>query len=98
MKVYFVSLYHCTSTKDLCQEQDQQPSTVFTSQLKQWLQKGGGENVAPQPVMEIEVNKTKVDEPRARSGIKPLLYDLRRKTNHSKSAERKFRTEQSVQT
>ena len=43
--------------------------------------------------MEIEVNKTKIDEARARSGIKPLLYDLRRKTNHSNSADREFKTE-----
>lgn len=77
----------------MCQEQDQQPSTVCTSHLQQWFQKGGGKNVAPQPVMEMEVNKTKVDKARAWSGIKSLLYDLRRKTNHSTSAEREFKTE-----
>lgn len=43
--------------------------------------------------MEIEVNKTKVDEARAWSVIKSLLYDLRRKTNHSSSAERELKTE-----
>ena len=71
------TLYNCTSVKELSEEQDQQSSLACTSQLQQW-----GKNIAPQPVMEVEVNKTKVDESSSRSGLKSLLYDASMKTTH----------------
>ena len=61
------------------EEQDQQSSLACTSQLQQWHKKGGGKNIAPQPVMEVEVTKTKDEEFRLRSGIKSLVYDARMK-------------------
>ena len=54
-------------------------------------QKGGGKNIAPQPIMEVEVTKTKDDDSRSRSGIKPLVYDARMKTTHNVAAEQKLK-------
>ena len=73
------------------EEQDQQSSLACTSQLQQWHKKGGGKNIAPQPVMEVEVTKTKDEEFRLRSGIKSLVYDARMKTTHNVAAEQKLK-------
>ena len=81
------TLYNCTSVKELSEEQDQQSSLACTSQLQQWHKRGGGKNMAPQPIMEVEVNKTKVDESSSRSGLKSLLYDARMKTTHNEAEE-----------
>jgi hypothetical protein len=64
-----------------------------TSQLQQWHKKGGGSNIAPEPVMEVFVNKTKLDEARVRSGVKPLLYEARMKVTHDNNAEHKLKEE-----
>ena len=85
------TLFSCNSTKDLMEEQDQQSSLACTSQLQQWHKKGGGKNIAPQPVMEVEVTKTKDEEFRLRSGIKSLVYDARMKTTHNVAAEQKLK-------
>ena len=75
------------------EEQDQQSSLACTSQLQQWHKRGGGKNIAPQPIMEVEVNKTKVDESSSRSGLKSLLYDARMKTTHNEAEEEEFKRE-----
>ena len=85
------TLFSCTSTKDLSEEQDQQSSVACTSQLQQWHKKGGGKNIAPQPIIEVEVTKSKDDDSRSRSGIKPLVYDARMKTTHNVAAEQKLK-------
>lgn len=87
------TLYNCTSVKELSEEQDQQSSLACTSQLQQWHKRGGGKNIAPQPIMEVEVNKTKVDESSSRSGLKALLYDARMKTTHNEAEEEEFKRE-----
>ena len=74
------TLFPRNCTKDLLEEQDQQSSLACTSQLQLWHKKGGGQNIAPQPVMEVEVTKTKNEEFRLHSGIKSLVYDARMKT------------------
>ena len=51
------TLFSATTTKDLSKEQDQQSSVACISQLQQWHKKGGGKNIAPQPVMTVEVRK-----------------------------------------
>lgn len=81
------SLFSCSSTKDLFEEDDEHAPLACTSQLKQWHKKCGGSNIAPQPVMEVEVTKTKDKDSRSRSGLRCLLYDARRKTTHDKNAE-----------
>ena len=67
------------------------PLTVCTSQLQQWNKKGGGKHITLELVKEIEVNKTKADESRARSGIKSLLYNARRNTTHNESVSANLR-------
>ena len=85
------TLFSSTSPKDLIKEQDQQPSLDCTSQLQQWHKKGGGKNISAQPVIEVEVTKTKDDESRSRSGIKPIVYDARMKTIHNVDSEQKLK-------
>ena len=69
------SLFNCSTTKDLSGEDDENVPLACTSQLQQWHKKGGGANIAPQPVMEVQVNKIKDDGTSSRSGLKCLLYD-----------------------
>lgn len=52
------SVFNCASTKDLLEEEDSHAPIACTSQLQQWHKKGGGSNIAPQPIMEVEVTKT----------------------------------------
>ena len=86
-KLCKLSLFNCASTKDLFEEDDEHAPLACTSQLQQWHKKGGSSNIAPQPIMEVEVTKTKDDDSRSRSGIRCLLYDARMKTAHDKNAE-----------
>ena len=85
------SLYDCKKTTDSFE--DDEEGAACTSKLQKWHKKGGGSNIAPQPVMEVEVNKTKLNETRSRSGIKPLLYDARVVKTHSKVSEMLFKEE-----
>ena len=56
-----------------------QPELACTSQLQKWNKKGGGKNIVPQPVMDVAVRKTKLDEPQSpRAGVKCLLYEARK--------------------
>lgn len=60
------------------EEKDENPELACTSQLQKWHKKGGGQNIFPQPVMEVVVKKTKLDEsssPRGGAGVKCLLYE-----------------------
>ena len=81
------SLFNCSTTKDLSGEDDEHVPLACTSQLQQWHKKGGGANIAPQPVMEVQVNKIKDDGASSRSGLKCLLHDARKETVHDKNAE-----------
>ena len=85
------TLFSSTTTKDLSEEQDQQSSVACTSQLQQWHKKGGGKNIAPQPVMTVEVRKIKDAESTSRSGIKPLVYDARTKNTHNLGTEQNLK-------
>jgi len=67
------TLFSSTTTKDLSEEQDQQSSVACTSQLQQCHKKGGGKNIAPQPVLTVEVRNIKYAESTSQSGIKLLV-------------------------
>ena len=82
-----VALFSSTNSKDLSEEQDQQSSIACTSQLQQWHKKGGGKNIAPQPLMEVEVRKIKDTASTSRYDIKPLVYDARMKNTHNQAME-----------
>ncbi|CAH3108012.1 unnamed protein product [Pocillopora meandrina] len=92
-KMCMFTLFSSTTSKDLSEEQDQQSSVACTSQLQQWHKKGGGKNIAPQPLMEVEVRKIKDTESTSRFSIKPLLYDARMKNTHNLATEQNLKNQ-----
>ena len=90
-KMCMFTLFSSNTSKDLSEEQDQQSSIACTSQLQQWHKKGGGKNIAPHPLMEVEVRKIKDTESTSRSSIKPLLYDARMKNTHNLATEQNLK-------
>ena len=96
LKICKITLFEAKTTKDLCEEKDENPELPCTSQLQRWYKKGGGENIIPQPVMEVAVKKTKLDERSssgAKSGVKCLLYEARQKPQYDPVKENLFKTE-----
>ena len=85
------SLFDSKSTNDLCQDDDKQPDLACTSQLQKWHKKGQGDKISAQPVMEVTVEKTKLDEARSREGVKGLIYDARCNPKHNFQAEMNFK-------
>ena len=81
------SLFDSKSTDDLCQDDDELPDLACTSQLQKWHKKGRGDKISAQPVMEVTVTKTKLDEARCREGVKCLIYDARCNPEHDFQAE-----------
>ena len=95
-KICKYTLFEAKTTKDLCQEKDENPDLACTSQLQRWHKKGGGENIVPQPVMEVYVTKTKLDEPsssRGSGGVKCLLYEARKQPHYDPKNEACFKKE-----
>ena len=94
LKVCKFTLFESKTTKDLQEENDENPALACTSQLQKWNKKGGGENIVPQPVMEVNVKKTKLDDPStSRGGVKCLLYEARKQPEFDEKSERSFKTE-----
>lgn len=81
------SLFDSKSTEDLCQEDDEQPDLASTSQLQRWHKKGRGDKISAQPVMEVTISKTRLDDTKRREGLKCLLYDARSNPVHDVQAE-----------
>ena len=84
------SLFNCTSTKDLCKEEDQNSPLACTSQLQQWHEKGGGSNVVPQIETETrqqaECEKWK-EERKFRFTASQFQLISKRQRNHEGFAE-----------
>ena len=80
-------MYDSKKTDDLNQENDEHPDLVCTSQLQRWHAKGHGDNIHPQPLMEITVSKTKLDETKIREGVNSLLYGARMNPSHDLQSE-----------
>ena len=81
LKICKFTLFEAKSTKDLCEEKDEHPELARTSQLQKWHKNGGVENIFPQPLMEVVVKKSKLDEsssPPGSAGVKCLLYEARK--------------------
>ena len=94
LKVCKFALFEAKSTKDLNQEQDENPELACTSQLQKWNKKGSGKNIVPQPVMHVMVRKTKLDEPNSsRGGVKCLLYEARRQPQPDLDGQKAFKAE-----
>ena len=81
------SLFDSKSTADLCQEDDEQQDLACTSQLQKWHKKGRGDKISAQPVVEVTISKTKLDDTKTREGVKCLLYDARSNPVHDVQAE-----------
>ena len=81
------SLFDSKSTADLSQEDDEQPDLACTSQLQKWHKKGRGDKISAQPVMEVTISKTKLDDTKTREGVKCCLYDARSNPVHDVQAE-----------
>ncbi|KAK3728939.1 hypothetical protein QZH41_016803, partial [Actinostola sp. cb2023] len=93
-KVCKYTTYECKSTNDLCQENDQNPTLACTSELQKWHKKGGGSNIAPEPVMNVEVNKTKLDDTNnSKRSAKSLLYEARVNVKYNGDSTEKLKTE-----
>ena len=94
LKACKFSLYGSQNTKDLENEADQIPEQACTSKLQTWHQKGRGETIYPQPVMDVVVSKTKLeDTKRGNEGIHSLLYEARNNTMYNSAEEQKFKQE-----
>ena len=76
LKAYEFSLFNCQKVTDLKDEDDENPSSAFTSSLQQWHQPRV-EGIAPQPVMEVVVMKTHTEEKKT-DGVKYKLYEARK--------------------
>ena len=80
LKVCNFVFFEAKNTKELNQENDKNPELAYTSQLQQWNKEGGGKKIVPQPVMDVMVRKTKLDEPQSpHGGVKCLLYEAWKK-------------------
>ena len=75
------------NTDDLCHDDDEQSDVACTSQLQKWHKKGRGDKISAQPVMEVTISKTKLDETNSRDGVKCLLYEARTDASHDFQAE-----------
>ena len=92
LKACKFSLYGSQNTKDLENEADQIPQQACTSQLQTWHQKGRGETIYPQPVMDVFVSKTKLDDTkRGNEGIYSLLYEARNNVMYNSAEGQKFK-------
>ena len=94
LKVCKFALFEAKSTEDLNQEKDENPELACTSQLQKWNKKGGGKNIVRQPIMDVVVRKTKLDEPQSpRGGVKCLLYEARKLPQPDLEGEKAFKAE-----
>ena len=92
MKACKFSLYGSQSTKDLESEGDQIPERACTWKLQTWDQKGRGETIYPQPVVDVVVSKTKLENSkRGKEGIHSLLYEARNNVMYNSAEEQKFK-------
>ena len=90
-KVCKFSLYDSKNTSDLCDEEDEHPDLACTSQLQRWHKTGRGEKIFLEPVKEVAVLKTKLNETRSREGVKWLLYEAEADEKHDFCAEIKLK-------
>lgn len=78
LKLCKFSLYKCKTTHDLCYEEDQNPQMAWKSTLQKWHKRGREDTIVPQPVMDIIVKKTKLDDAEHEASLTCSLYEARR--------------------
>ena len=88
MKLCKFSLYSCQDVKELDYESDMTASKACTSSLQIWHRPVRGDKIKPQPVMELEVKRSKLDkEYNPDSGVRCLLYEARKNLSTQTSDE-----------
>lgn len=95
LKLCKFTVFECKSTRDLCHETDQNPAIACTSELQKWHKKGGGSNIVPESIMNVVVNKTKLEDSEnttKRGGIKSLLYEARSNVSCNQEKEKQFKS------
>lgn len=93
LKVCKFTLFELKTTKDLQEENDENPALAFTLQLQKWNKKDCGENIVPQPVMEENIKKTKLDDPSTScGGVKCPLYEAPKQPEYDEKSEHSFKT------
>lgn len=71
-------MFYTQRTDEMNQDEDKSPDLVCTSPLQRWhVKKGLGDNISPQPLMEVTILKTKLDETKNWEIVKSLLYEPR---------------------
>lgn len=92
MKLCKFSLYSCQDVKELDHESDLTPPTACTSSLQLWHRPARGEKIRPQPVVELEVKKSKLDNNyNPDSGVRCLLYEAGKNLSTQTSDEVKLK-------
>lgn len=93
MKMCKFTLYECKHVNELENEEDMQPKQACTSTLQQWHRKGRGDCITPQPVMEVLVTKTYLEQTRSSArdpGVRCLLYEARKNIRSQQADEEKL--------
>lgn len=88
MKLCKFSLYNCQNVKELDDECDMAQPKACTSSLQLWHRPARGEKIKPQPVMELNVKRSKLDSDYdPDSGVRCLLYEARKNLSTQTSDE-----------
>ena len=88
MKLCKFSLYSCQDVKELDYESDMTASKACTSSLQIWHRPVRGDKIKAQPVMELEVKRSKLDkEYNPDGGVRCLLYEARKNLSPQTSDE-----------
>ena len=93
MKMCKFTLYECKHVNELENEEDMQPKQACTSTLQQWHRKGRGDCITPQPVMEVLVTKTYLEQTRSSArdpGVRCLLHEARKNIRSQQAEEEKL--------
>ena len=62
MKICKLNLYDCKDVFELDRDDDMLPTEACTSSLQTWHRKGRGDFIHPQPDIEVNVKKPKLDD------------------------------------
>ena len=91
LKLCKFTLYECKSVSDFDSEEDMQPKCSCTSHLQQWHRKGRKDSINLQPIMEVLVTKTSLDQDQQSKprdpGVKCLLYEARKNLKNQQEDE-----------
>ena len=91
LKICKYSLSESKTTEDLRDESDENPSLACTSKLQSWHERGRGDSVHPQPVIDLVVTKIKPDDEKSDKAVLCQLYEAPKITKPDVSDKEKFK-------